>query len=124
MSGLFLIVLAGLGIFFLISSIVFDWGDLGIASGIFLGIAIIMIVAIPISRIESKSNAEYVKVLQETINENRSNQQEFNVLERTEIIEDINRWNLKITTWKIKGEKWYNNKWYYHPSVRDVQYLK
>ena len=124
MSGLFLIIFAVLGILFLVISIIVDVEEFGYIGVIFLILSILFTIAIPISRIESKTNAEYVKILQETIDENRTNQQELNVLERTAIIQEINTVNMKITTWKIKGNKWYNNKWYYHPSVRDAQYVK
>jgi hypothetical protein len=91
---------------------------------VLLFFAFIWLLAIPISVIESKTKAEYVKVFQQTIDENRKNPKEFDVLERTAIIEEINTCNMKITQWKVKGQKWYNNKWYYHPSTQKTEYVK
>ena len=125
MAGLFLIIFAVLGIILIAITIIFYEEGVGTFFGIIsLVIAFILVIAIPISRLDSKTNLEYSIVLQQTIDENRINQQELNVLERTAIIQEINVVNMKISTWKIKGQKWYNNKWYYHPSVRDAQYVK
>jgi hypothetical protein len=126
MTGLFLVIFGMLGILFFAISFLDDYNEeeWKLASIVAFALMAIWIIAIPISRIDSKTNAEYVKILQETIDENRINQQEFSVLERTAIIEEINSCNQKITTWKTKGQKWYNNKWYYHPSVKEAKYLK
>lgn len=126
MSGLFLAGFFVLFIVFFIISLIDDYNDSEwrFAGVIALILAALWIIAIPISRIDSQTNAEYVKILQETIDENRINQQELNVLERTAIIEEINSCNMKITIWKTKGQKWYNNKWYYHPSTQEAKYVK
>lgn len=126
MSGLFLVIFAIIALIFFIVSFVDDYneGEWRFAGVVALALAVLWLIAIPISKIDSQTNAEYVKILQETIDENRINQQELNVLERTAIIEEINACNMKITTWKTKGQKWYNNKWYYHPSTQEAKYVK
>lgn len=93
--------------------------------GAALIITILLLVAIPISRMESKTNAEYVKILQYAVNENKQTQQNPNTLERILFLEkEINQYNRKISNWKTKGQKWYGNKWYYHPNTRKVEYIK
>ena len=72
----------------------------------------------------SVKNVEYVRVFQETLDANREYEQDLNVLERTSIIEEINTCNGVIANWKTKADKWYNNKWYYHPSTKEAKYLK
>jgi hypothetical protein len=126
MSGLFLIGFFVLFVVFLVISFIDDYNADGwlVASVICLILAVIFFFAIPISRIDSRTNVVYAKILQETINQNRENKQQLNVLERTAIIEEINAYNMKITAWKVKGQKWYNNKWYYHPSTQNVEYIK
>ena len=126
MAGLFLIGFLAIAVVAFIISFFDDWdGDnWRFVSVIALILAVIWICAIPISKMDSKTNAEYVKILQQTINENRLNQQELSVLERTAIIEEINVCNMKITTWKVKGQNWYNNKWYYHPDTQKAEYIK
>jgi hypothetical protein len=83
-----------------------------------------MLIAIPISRIDSKQNVEYIKTFQNTLDYNRSNVQELNVFERTEIITEINECNSKIISWNVKGQKWYNNKWYFHKDTQNVKLIK
>lgn len=126
MTGAFLIGFLVLAIIFFIISKIDDYNDDGwkTVSVISFILFLLWAIAIPISRVDSKTNAEYIKVLQVTIDNNRQNEQELNVLERTAIIEEINRCNMKITTWGIKGQKWYNNQWYYHPSTQTVKFIK
>jgi uncharacterized membrane protein YbhN (UPF0104 family) len=126
MSGLFLIIFAVLAVAFLIISFIDDYNDDAwhLASIVFFVLVFIFLAAIPISKIDSKTNAEYVKVLQETIDANRIDQKEMDVMERMAIIGEINECNMKITTWKVKGKHWYNNKWYYHPDVQKAEYVK
>lgn len=125
MTGAFLIGFLILGIIFLIIGLSQRYLDTCKVIGIILiSISFIYIVAIPISRIDSKVNAEYIKTVQATIDYNRLNEQDLNVLERTAIITEINSCNQKITQWRIRGKKWYNNKWYYHPSTQSVELIK
>lgn len=126
MSGLFLIIFAVLTVIFFIALFIDDYNEVGwgmafVACGIiFLG----YVAAIPISRIDSKKNVEYAKVFQETLDHNRANEQDMSVFERATIIEEINSCNSIITSWKVKGQKWYNNKWYYHPDTQTAKYIK
>ena len=126
MTGAFLIGFLVLGIIFLIVAIVTDDYSDGwrISSTISFILFLLWLIAIPVSRMHSKANAEYIKGLQVTIDYNRQNDQNLNVLERTAIIEEINSCNMKITTWRVTGKKWYNNKWYYHPSTQSVEFIK
>lgn len=126
MSGLFLVVFFGAAIIFLIVAFFdsYNQAEWIVSSIISACLGLLFLIAIPISRIDSKTNVEYCKILQETINVNRQSHQDLNALERTKIIEEINKCNEIITTWKVKGQKWYNNKWYYHPSTQQVQYIK
>jgi len=97
------------------------WGAAAVVSFI---VGVILLIAIPVSRIDSKTNAEYAKIFQETLNYNRANQQEFNVFERTAIIEEVNSCNSHINKWRVKGQKWYNNKWYYHEDTQKAELIK
>lgn len=128
MSGLFLIIFAAIAVTAFVLAFIDDYNDegWGYLSAIALFLAVIWLCAIPISRIDSKTNAEYVKVLQQTIDANRINGQdkEMDVMERMAIIGEINECNMKITIWKTKGQHWYNNKWYYHPDVQKAEYVK
>jgi hypothetical protein len=81
-------------------------------------------VAIPISRITTKTKVEYFKQLQITIDHNREVNNDLSVLERIEIINEINESNWVISKWKMTGQKWYNNKWYFHPSTQTAEYIK
>ncbi|HOG38238.1 MAG TPA: hypothetical protein PLD95_02085 [bacterium] len=80
--------------------------------------------AIPISRITTKTKVEYFKQLQITIDHNREVNNDLSVLERIEIINEINESNWVISKWKMTGQKWYNNKWYFHPSTQTAEYIK
>ena len=128
MSGLFLIGFLAIAVVAFIISFFDDWdGDnWRFVSLIALILAVIWLCAIPVSKMDSKTNAEYAKVLQQTIDANRLNGQdkEMDVMERMAIIREINECNMKITTWKVKGQHWYNNKWYYHPDVQKAEYIK
>jgi len=97
------------------------WGAAAVVSFI---VGVILLIAIPVSRIDSKTNAEYAKIFQETLDYNRANQQEFNVFERTAIIEEVNSCNSHINKWRVKGQKWYNNKWYYHEDTQKAELIK
>ena len=124
MTGLFLIFFAALALIFFIIGIIDDNEGCGITSIGFLAITLCFLVAIPISRIDSKTNAKYAKVFQETLNANRENAQDMSVFERATIIQEINSCNSNINRWRVKGQKWYNNKWYYHPDTQKVEYIK
>lgn len=126
MSGAFLVGFFILAVILFIISFFSEYDEDAwrTASVVCVILGIIWLIAVPISRMDSKTNAEYAKVLQETINSNRENQQDLNVLERATIIDQINECNMTITTWKTKGQKWYNNKWYYHPETQKVEFIK
>lgn len=126
MAGLFLIIFAVLSLISLIMIFIDDLNDdfWKMVSIICLVVTVIYLAAIPICRINSKQNVEYAKIFQETLNHNRSNEQELNVFERAKIMEEINDCNSVISSWKVKGQKWYNNKWYYHPDTQKVEYVK
>lgn len=127
MSGLFLIVFLILGIIFFL---IWRFGDTyeeeiwGTATVVCFIIFLGFVAAIPISRIESKQNVEYAKVFQETLNYNRANEEELNVFERATIIEEINNCNAHINRWRVKGQKWYYDKWYYHPDTQTAKFIK
>ena len=97
------------------------WGVAAVVSAI---IGVILLISIPLSRIDTKAKSEYVKIFQETLDYNRSSEEDFNVFERTSIIEEVNHCNSHIINWKIKGQKWYNNKWYYHPDTQEAKLIK
>lgn len=126
MSGLVLLI-----VFLLIVSCVclmtLSDNDLLSESGGFLGIIltiifIIMLVAIPVSRQDSRSNLmsiEQAKVLIESTRAKTGTE-----LERVELTKQIMELNQKISNWKVKGQKWYQNKWYYDPKCKDVPFLE
>ena len=125
MTGLLLILFFGCTVlFYIISKLVYDQEPWGVASVICLIFTLLLVIAIPISRIDSKTNVEYIKSVQQTIDASRGNQQELNVLERTAIIDQINKCNNKIVTWRVKGQKWYNNKWYYNENTQGLELIK
>jgi hypothetical protein len=126
MAGAFLIGFIILGIIFFVTKIIDDynddfWNALSVACFI---IAALMIMGIPMSHIDSKSDAAYAKVFQETLDYNRGNAEDLSVFERAAIMEEISTCNSKINVWKVKGEKWYHNKWYYHPDTQEVEFIK
>lgn len=126
MSGAFLVGFLILGVIFLIIGIINDWYEefwMGATVVSFI-VAICFLIAIPISRIDSKQNVEYIKVFQETLNYNRDNGQELSVFERATIIEEINSCNARVNKWRVKGKKWYYNKWYYHPNTQTAEFIK
>lgn len=126
MTGAILIGFLILALIFIIASFMSEYNeeDLGAIAAITFIIFALFLVAIPISRIDSKTNAEYAKVFQQTLDENRGNTQEMSVFERATIIEEINSCNSKINKWRVKGQKWYNNKWYYHPDTQKAEFIK
>ncbi len=93
------------------------WGTVAV-------IALIIVIAIPCSRIGTKQNVEYAKVFQETLDYNRTITGDFTVLERTAVIDEINSCNNRIIGWRIKGQKWYNNKWFLHPDTQTAKLVK
>jgi hypothetical protein len=126
MSGLFLFFWLVLAVITFIMMRVDDYSEdvWGVVSVICFILFLSWLVAIPISRIDSKQNVEYVKVFQETLDYNRANVEELNVFERATIIEEINECNAKINKWRVKGQKWYYNKWYYHPDTQKAEFVK
>jgi len=127
MTGATLIGFAILTIIFFIIWLIDDgysndgWGVATVISAI---IVVILLIAIPANRIDSKADAQYVAIFQETLDYNRASEEEFNVFERTAIIEQVNHCNSHINKWRVKGEKWYNNKWYYHPNTQNAVLIK
>jgi len=126
MTGLLLILCFILAAIFLIISFINDYNEEEWRAAMVISIIIgfVFILAIPISRIDSKTNAAYAKVFQETLDYNRASGAEFNVFERQAVIEEINHCNSHINRWKIKGQEWYNNKWYYHPDTQKAEFIK
>ncbi|MFO7968824.1 MAG: hypothetical protein R6U15_01785 [Candidatus Izemoplasmatales bacterium] len=124
MTGLFLIIFLIVTIFFTTLYLKDKYNDWEIAAVVFFIVFLCFLIAIPISRLDSKTNANYVEVLQETIDYNRDRDEDLSVFERTNLIKEINEYNIKINQWKVKGEKWYQNKWYLHPSTQDVKFIK
>jgi len=126
MTGAFLIGFLILGIIFIIWGFIDNFNDdFWIPAGVVsLILAALFAIAIPISRIDSKTNAEYVKVFQQTLNENRGNTADMSVFERATIIQEINSCNSTINKWKVKGKHWYNNKWYLHPDTQKAEFIK
>jgi len=130
MTGAFLIGFFILAVLlFLISFMVDSYDEEGwrIVAVVSFILGVILLIVIPMSRIGSKTNAEYAKIFQQTLDYNRSissDEQKFNVFERTSIIEEVNSCNSHINAWRIKGQKWYNNKWYYHPDTQKVELIK
>ena len=82
MTGLFLISSFVLAFLFLFLSFLDDYNDeiWGTASCISFIIGIIFLIAIPICRIDSKVEIEYFKSVQITLDANRKNPQDLNVL--------------------------------------------
>lgn len=124
--GFFILAVILLVISFMVDS--YDEDGWRVSAVLSFIIGLILLIAIPINRLQTKTNAEYAKIFQETLDYNRSldtvNEQQFNVFERTAIIEEINSCNSHINTWRIKGQKWYNNKWYYHPDTQKAEPIK
>jgi predicted PurR-regulated permease PerM len=126
MAGAFLVGFFILFVLFFIISRIdkYNESEWGVAVIISLILGIGFLIAIPISRIDSKQNVQYMKIFQETLDYNRSSEKELSVFERATIIEEINKHNSMINAWNVKGQKWYNNKWYYHPDTKDVKFVK
>lgn len=124
MTGTFLIlmiIIIIIGFFLKESNELYKLGDVLFYGGIIF--FIILLIAIPISRIDSKTNAESIKQFQIVLSESRTleNSSEF---ERIKIIDKVDEYNNKIAQWKTKGQHWYNNKWYYSENCQYVDYLK
>lgn len=133
MTGLFLIsVLLIFIISVIITTIRGDWGYsdeifpiISTVSTVSSIILVILLIAIPVSRLNSKTNVQEAIVLQETLNYNRKGMKgNFNSFERAPLMQHVITANKYISTWQIKGEYWYQNKWYYHPSTQTVKYIK
>lgn len=124
MTGLFLLIFLIATILSALLYIYDEYSDWNIGVIVFFIVFLCFLIAIPISRLDSKANANYVEVLQETIDYNRDRDEDLSVFERTNLIKEINEYNTKINQWKVKGEKWYQNKWYLHPSTQNVKYIK
>ena len=126
MAGAFLVGFFILFVLFFIISRIdkYNESEWGVAVIISLILGIGFLIAIPISRIDSKQNVQYMKIFQETLDYNRSSEKELSVFERATIIEEINKHNSIINSWNVKGQKWYNNKWYYHPDTKGVNFIK
>jgi len=97
------------------------WGGIAVVAAI---IVVILLISIPCNRIDTKQKAEYARVFQETLDYNRTIQGDFTVLERTAVIDEINDCNNHIIGWRIKGQKWYYNKWYYHEDTQKAELIK
>jgi Na+/melibiose symporter-like transporter len=127
MSGAILIGFIVLAIIFLLVAAFIDeynsdgWSIAGVVCFV---IAVIMVVCIPISRLDSQAEVQYAQVFQETLDFNREQPQDFNVIERATVLEEINRVNIQIINWQVKGDKWYHNEWWYHPDTKDVVLVK
>lgn len=126
MTGAFLILMVIIIIigFFLKKS--YEFGDVLFYDVLFYGgmiFFIILLIAIPISRIESKTNAESIKQFQIVLTESRTLEKS-SEFERIKIIDKVDDYNNKIAQWKTKGQHWYNNKWYYSKDCQNVDYLK
>ncbi len=126
MAGLFVLLI----VLLLIGSIIFYildkdndyYSDIVILfSGIIL---FLFIITIPISRLDSKTNVNEYIALQETLDYNRTQRSEFTSIERHPLMEHVVLSNKNIASWKTKGDKWYQNKWYYHPSTKIIEYIK
>ncbi|MCK9417102.1 hypothetical protein M0Q97_10640 [Candidatus Dojkabacteria bacterium] len=125
MTGAFLIlmiVVAIIGLLFVKYS--YDLEGLGYILLVFsVMTAIVLLISIPISRIDSKAEVESIKQFQIVLTESR-NLENYSEFERIKIIETIDEYNRKIAQWKTKGQHWYNNKWYYSSECQNVDYLK
>lgn len=96
---------------------------------IFWIITALFLLSIPISRLDSKAEVKKIEIFQAVVDHNRTmltddRQVNMNAVERFEIIQQIDCYNSKIVNWKTKGQKWYQNKWWYHPSTKTAKYVK
>jgi hypothetical protein len=124
MTGAFLILMIIIIIigFFLKQSYTYDeLGNILFYGGMIF--FIILLIAIPISRIDSKTNAESIKQFQIVLTESRTLEKS-SEFERIKIIDKVDDYNNRIAQWKTKGQHWYNNKWYYSKDCQNVDYLK
>jgi len=124
MGGAILIVCFVIGIIFAILYRYIDYDALGVISCVALMIGILFLVAIPFSIIQSKVNVERAIVFQETIDNSRKQEGALDVFERKDLIDKIMLHNNRITSWRVTGEKWWMNKWFYHPKTKEVPYIK
>lgn len=121
MTGAFLILMVIIIIIGFILKKSYDFGDVLFYGGMIF--FIILLIAIPISRIDSKTNAESIKQFQIVLSESR-NLEKYSEFERIKIIDKVDEYNNKIAQWKTQGQHWYNNKWYYSEDCQYVHYLK
>lgn len=127
MTGAFLI---GFAVIALISFLIWYFGDTydeevwGVITVVAVILVVSLLVAIPCNRIGTKQNVEYARVFQETLDYNRTIQGDFTVLERTAVIDEINSCNKHIISWRVRGQKWYYNKWYLHPDTQTAELIK
>lgn len=124
MGGAILIVCFVIGIIFAILYRYIDYDALGGISCVAFMIGILFLVAIPFSIIQSKVNVERAIVFQETIDNSRKQEGALDVFERKDLIDKIMLHNNRITSWRVTGEKWWMNKWFYHPKTKEVPYIK
>ena len=126
MAGFFLIFFGILFLLFLIISIFklkrYNDDNYVFPTVIFGLIFFFHIIAIPISQINTKTTILEIEQLRIVIKNSRII--ELSEFERFKLIETITEYNEIIANWKTKGEKWYNNKWYYYPICKDVDFLK
>jgi hypothetical protein len=131
MTGLFLVIWGALALLFLLIIILrnlfnkkhyYDNEGLWIVTYISGILFACWLIAIPISRIDSKANALKVEALKTVIEHSRT--ADLSEFERLKLIEEITIYNERIATWKTKGKKWYNNKWYYYPECKNIDFIK
>ena len=88
-------------------------------------LVIIMLIGVTINyRVGSIQDIEEIEQFRIVLEESRDTDIPLDALERVEIIESINACNRTIARWKVRGTRWYLNKWFYHPSVHKVEYVK
>jgi RecG-like helicase len=125
MSGLFLIV------FIVLFCLSFIWAvkDDGYMDTppalvtIFAFIIVVMVIAIPISRNDCKSNIVKAEQLQSLLDLTRANN-DITQFEKISVMNEVISYNETIAEWHVKSEHWYQNKWWYVPEVKNVQFIK
>ena len=125
MTGIALVFLATLTVIFIVATIVSDDGEAAaVLGGISLVLTLVFVLAIPTTRLNTKAKVLEIEAFRETLDNSRSQENAFDVFERAQVIKEINAYNKVIAEWKTKGDKWYLNKWYYHPSTQNVEFIK
>jgi len=126
MTGAFLI---GFAVIAVISFLIWNFGDTyeeevwGVITVVAVILVVSLLVAIPCNRISTKQNAAMAEIFQKNLNQNREQDGMFSVMERTEVFDKIIDYNSHINSWQIKGQKWYNNKWYLHPDTQTAKLI-